>query len=180
MKTLLKSTLAVLFMFGLSFNSYAVMSTPGDVVVNTKAKKESAFTQLTVEEIFTMPKDDIEAKIGRKLKFKEKLGLRIVQKAAKRMEKRMEKRNKKKGTEVTANENLFGIIAISAGGAGLLSSFTGYGGLLLGAAGITLGIISRKRDEPKKILGILGIVFGAIAVLLSILLLLILVLSVFA
>lgn len=165
MKTLLRSTLAVLFMFGLSFNSYAVVSTPDAVVVDAKAKKESIFTQLSVEEIFTMPRADIEAKVGRKLKLKERMGLKIIQKVGKKMEKKM----KKKGTKAAANENLFGIIAISAGGAGLLSFITGYGGVVFGVGGIVLGIISRKRDEPKKILGILGIVFGALAILLSIL-----------
>jgi hypothetical protein len=166
MKTILKSTLALLFMFVLSSNySYAVVSTPGDVI-NPKAKKESAFTQLTVEEMFTMPRKDIEAKIGRKLKLKERLGFAIIKKAAKKASKKMNK----KRTKAAANENIFGILSISLGGAGLLSTFFyGVSGLLLSIAGITLGIIGLKRDEPKRILSILGIVFGSIVLLLALL-----------
>lgn len=161
MKSFLKITLSLLFFVGLSFNSFAAVATPGSVA-DLEAKKESAFKQLSVEEIFTMPKADIEEKIGRKLKFKEKLGLRIIQKAAKKAIK------KRTGTK--ANENLFGILSISLGGAGLLSAFLyGYGALALGIAGIALGVVGLKRDEPKRILSILGIVFGSLVLLLAIL-----------
>lgn len=159
MSTFLKMTWLV-FMFSLSFNSYAVVSVPKVTVADIKVKKESVFTQLSMEEIFTMSRTDIETKVGRKLKLKERLGLKILQKAA----KKMEKHGKKKGTEAMANENLFGILSISFGSVGLLTAVMGVG-ILFGIAAIVLGVISRKRAEPRRKLRNLGVFFGVMATL---------------
>ncbi len=163
----------LLSVFAMNTSSAFVVATPATIVeVKPVDKKESIFKQLTAEEMFTMPRADIEEKIGRKLKFKERLGLKIIQKAAKKAEKRMKKKGIKKGQQ---NENLFGILSISLGGAGLLSAlFSGYGALSLGIAGLALGIVGLKRDEPKRILSILGIVFGGLVILFALLVLIVL------
>ncbi len=149
---------------GMSFNSYAIVSI--DAPTSTKVKKqktESVFTQLTTEELLTLSKNDIQEKVGRKLKLREKLGLKIIHGAVKRMGKKMAKAKAKP----RAKDNLFSIIGISAGGAGLVGFFSGVGGIVLGAAGIVFGIIGLKKEEPKRILAILGIVFGGLAILIS-------------
>ncbi len=176
MKTIFKTTVILFMMLGINFNSYAVISGPSPETETTiKKKKESIFTQLEVNEILTMSRTDIEAKVGRKLKLRERMGLKIVHNAVKKMNKKINKKRK----ESSAKENLFGIIGTAAGGLGLSTFFTGYGGFTLGVAGIVFGIISLKREEPKKIFGILGIVLGGLAVLLSIIWLLIFIASFF-
>lgn len=172
MKSIIHLFLPIIFLIGLSFNSFAAIVTPS-TIAKEKTKKESAFKQLSVEEIFTMPKKDIEAKIGRKLKFKEKLGLIIVQKAAK---KAVKKRTKKAG-----NENLMGILSLTFGGLSFLGTLAAFGGslpifaggFLMSIAGITLGIIGLKKKEPKRVLSILGIVFGGLSFLFGLLIILV-------
>lgn len=160
MKLFIHSFLPFLFLMSLSFNSFGAVATPS-TIAKEKVKKESVFKQISAEEIFTMPKKDIEAKIGRKLKFKEKLGLRIVRKAM--------KRTKKKTAKTYSNENLLGILSLSFGVAGILALGGGLYGylaaLILGIAALTLGIISVRQGEPKRGLAIVGIVLGIIGIL---------------
>lgn len=168
MKKNIFSILPLLFILGFSFQSYGIVSTP-EKGLKKKPKKESAFKQLSTEEIFTMPKKDIESKIGRKLKFKEKLGLWIIQKAYKKAEKKIQKRRAKLGA-TKAKENLFGTLSISFAGLGLLSLFTrnvyGFlGSILFSTAALALGIIGLIRKEPKRFLSIIGLIISLIVLI---------------
>ena len=179
MKSFIHLFLPFLFLMGLSFSSFGAIATPS-TIAKKKAKKESAFKQISTEEIFTMPKKDIEAKIGRKLKVKEKLALLIVRKAVKKA--------KKKQRKAAGNENLLGILSLSFGAASLFSMllffggsggggviFGFFGGILFGIAGLTLGIISLKKGEPKNGLSIAGIILGATSIFIALLAILIII-----
>ena len=173
MKLTINLVLAILFLIGLSFNSFAAIATPS-TIVKKKTKKESVFKQISVDEIFTMPKKDIEARIGRKLKFKEKLGLLIIRKAV--------KKSKRKKVRTSGSGNLMGVLSLTLGvlsipaiALAVESPYFLVMGLLFSIAAVTLGIIGLKRKESKRVFSILGIIFGGAILFLTLMALLIIV-----
>ena len=86
----------------------------------------------------------------------------------KKLKKDFNKSSEKK-TAVEGKVNTLSLLALIFGGAGLLLLGAGGFGLLLGIAGLVLGLIALKKKTPNKTMAILGVVFGGIAVLAALL-----------
>ncbi len=64
-------------------------------------------------------------------------------------------------------KDTFGLMAVIAGGLGILSSLYIIPGFLFGIAAITFGALSRIHYEKFNNKNVIGIVFGAISLFLS-------------
>lgn len=108
------------------------------------------------DQIFNVKK--IEEETGSKLSFGQKIALKTLKLKA----------NKSLNS---GNIDTLSLLALIFGGAGLLFLFAGFG-WLLGIAGFIMGLIALKKGTPNKTMAILGVVFGGIALLVGLLILL--------
>ena len=116
--------------------------------------------KLMSEKTMLMTPLEYEYSTGKKLSFVEKLGFKILQKKL------------KKGAALPKaggdGGNLLSLLSCIFGGAGLLIAFvSGLGGILLGIAGLVLGIIALKKEDSRT-LAIIGTICGGLVVLISI------------
>ena len=94
---------------------------------------------------------------------------------AKKIEKQIKKANAPEGEKAAKKEDTLSLLSLIFGGAGLLLLFTAGGGLgiLLGIAGLILGIIGlgkvKKGEAPQssKILALLGLILGGLVTLIG-------------
>lgn len=163
-----------LLFFAIAFVAFApaaIAVNPDKAVSKTADEyliQEGPLSGLTVEEAMTMKPKEIKARTGQKLKFGERLGLKVLQ--------RKYRKAKKKGEEFApedARDNLFGIIGLSIAGFGLLFGWIIWPiALLFGIAGLVLGIIGLKRDsEPTFSWAAIGV--GGAAILIAIIILIV-------
>ncbi len=135
--------------------SFATISTINPIPQKEK-KRKNIFKELSSEELLTLSNSEIKEKVGRKLKLREKLALKIIRKIA--------KNSKKKKTEKDGpKKNIYGILSLTFAIAGLCLLLFPLFGLLLVFSAIALGIIGLINDEPKKGLSIGGIIVGGVA-----------------
>ncbi len=93
---------------------------------------------------------------------------------AKKIEKQIKKANAPEAVKATKAQDTVALLSLIFGGAGLLLLFVGGGfGLLLGIAGLVLGIIGlgrvKKGEAPasSKTMALLGTIFGGVVALLG-------------
>ena len=138
------------------------------VVVPSKAEQPGAsVNNLTATDLLTLDKKELESKIGRKLKFKEKLAIRIIKR---KLKKQASKNANQQKTEPKAVLGfVFSTLGFIASLIALVSS--GYGVLFAVAFGI-LGLIfsaiglrkTTKGESPKKGKGLAlaGMIIGIV------------------
>lgn len=96
---------------------------------------------------------------------------------AKKIEKQIKKANAPKGEKAAKKEDTMSLLALIFGGSGLIFLFAinAVLGLLLGIAGLVLGIIGMQRvkkgEAPasSKILALLGLILGGLVTLIGLL-----------
>jgi thiol:disulfide interchange protein len=176
-KSLLMKNYTRLFAFVLCcFVSFSLQAVP--VSVTSPAAVEEAATadalgSVTLEDLSHLSRQDIEARIGRKLRVSERVAVGILKRKAKRAAKQAARAAEGDGSETDG----FAIAALVLGILSLLS------GIVLGVLAIVFGIIAKRRiQEDPSLKGegmaqagfIMGIVSCALTVLLALLALLLL------
>ena len=138
------------------------------VVVPTETtKKERSEVNLTAEDLLKLTNKELEAKIGRKLKFKEKIAFRILK-------KRLKKQANKKpgdlkmqplaiwGLSFSIASVLFSLLILLTGGIGLILA------LICGTLGIVFSSIALRKitRDPEKLKGkgmaLTGMIMGIV------------------
>ena len=146
-----------------------VQATPVSVVIpNEAVSTQSTLGDLTLEDLADFSRAEIEAQIGRKLTFGERIALGVTKRQAKRFAKKAARAAENQG-----ETDGFAIASLVLGILGLVSGV----GLLLSILAIVFGSISKRRisEEPgikgqgmAKAGFILGIIGCALAALLLI------------
>jgi hypothetical protein len=170
MKNLLNLSLLVVFSIAVSIPAFSVNPEKANpnITADEYVIQEGPLAGLTVAEAMTMKPREIKAKTGNRLNLGEKLGLKILQ--------RKYRKAKKRGEEFSpedARDNLFGIIGLSLAGFGFLFGWLVWPvALVFGLAGLVLGIIGLRNDSDP-LFSWLSIGFGAAAILIALLIILI-------
>ncbi len=124
---------------------------PNNREVSLYADDGSIFSQLTLEEMVTLKKKEVKSKMGRKLTFKEWLGLKVIRSKHKRAAKRMAKAHK---TNQVKSISFTCCILLLTGLAGLflpvLAVFSGMIGLFQVARGLFTGSRSTRSNEMHQ------------------------------
>ncbi len=150
-------------------NNHVPVNTEDGVAVFPKAKK-SLYQTLTFEEMMTLKPKEIRARTGKKLSFGKRIGLKVLQAKYKKAQKKAlrQETNDVGGTDtVSLLSFIFSLTAF------LLSWLFGPF-ILLGLAGLILGIIAladsdRFRRKTGKGFAIAGVAIGGTLFLLLVL-----------
>lgn len=154
---------------------------------------ENTISTLSLEDITTLDKKGMEAKMGRKLKFKERLMFSVLKRTLKKGKKRQARAKAKKSKDEGKQVSGLAIASVILGGLALfllLLGFVGIAnvafiGLLLAIPGLITGIIGLKKvnKNPETLKGsgmaIAGLSMSATVIFVMILLFA-LVVSIFA
>ncbi len=114
----MKFNLLLITLFFAINTSYGVVMVEGEINAHSKAFSQADFEKFDEEKIMNLTPEKFEAENGRKMKFKEKLALKMLQ-------KKIKKANKKKNKKAVAAGFSFHL------GAFLLCLFLSLLGLLI-------------------------------------------------
>ena len=141
-------------------------------------EKKEFVINLDLEEILNLTPKSYEKATGKKMTFRDKIGLKITQKIIKRKQKKAAKKKrklKKKGKNAdagSATDDIAGLLSMIFGILGAILLFLGgllsVLGILFGIAGLVLGLVGLKDDNANRLFRILGIIFGGFVVLILI------------
>lgn len=147
------------------FFFFIMLLTTSKVEAVTVAKTMANQNQEMASEKFaTSPFQNQGIATGKKHGFLERVGAKIIQK---KLNKALSSAKAGGGS----GGNTLSLLSCIFGGAGLLLLLVGGGlALLLGLAGIVLGIIGLKKEDSKA-MAIIGIVCGGLVILLALLVL---------
>lgn len=151
------------------FASYSLQAVPVSVsapVAVEEAATADALGTVTLEDLSDLSRQEIEARIGRKLRMSERVAVSILKRKAKRAAKKAAH-----GDEPGETDGF----AIAALVLGILSLITG---VLLGILAIVFGVIAKRRIEENPSLGgegmaKAGLIMGIISCALTVLLILV-------
>ncbi len=141
------------------------------VAVVTSQENQPALAESTafsVEDFLNMTPKQFEEQSGQKMSFVQKIAFKMAQNKAKKQVAKG-----KLDANTPASASTMSLLALVFGAAGLVLLFvSGLVGLLLGVAGFVLGLVAMKK-EGSNVLNILGTIFGGLAILLFIVLLIV-------
>lgn len=156
MKNLILTTLLSLaFIIGHSANLQAI------VVPQANTQKIESILDLSSQELTLLDHQAIEKKMGRSLKWKEKIALKWAKRKAKKATKKQHRKNSHDG-----GTDAMAIAGFVLGVLGLL-----YWGFILGLLGVIFSAIALRRIKRNPSLGgrslaIAGLVTGIVAIFL--------------
>jgi hypothetical protein len=161
MKKIATLTLALMMML-LAGKSYAVVVVQHQEGETTATATAAAAADFTVADFLNMTPKQYAEQSGEKMSFTKKLAFKMVQNKVKKQVAKG-----KVDASAPASGNTMSLLSLIFGGVGLLSLVLPIGifGLLLGVAGLVLGLVAMKK-EGSNVMNLLGTIFGGLTVLL--------------
>lgn len=150
-------------------NSVEIMTTEASNPLTLKVTEElSAITpEASVSEILDVQKDAaMVTPETKKVTFSTKIQALKDIKEVKKELKSIQKLDK---TKAVGTVDTIALLSLIFGGLGLITLGVFGLGILLGIAGLVLGIIALKRNSPQKVLAIIGVSLGSVAIFIGLL-----------
>ena len=160
MKKIATLTLALMMML-LAGKSYAVVVVQHQEGETTATATAAAAADFTVADFLNMTPKQYAEQSGEKMSFTKKLAFKMVQNKVKKQVAKG-----KVDASAPASGNTMSLLSLIFGASGILLIWiVGLVGLLLGIAGLVLGLVSMKNDG-SNVMNLLGTIFGGLTVLL--------------